>query len=311
VLAVLALLVALLSGCREAAFGLGGAHSRSADEPTPDLAGTDPPADLRSAGQAARATVGVTAVVEAMAQVIGELGDAVGDLFPDEDHPCPDGGSASSDLGGSLNHPKLRMEFRACVRGAHTLDGIAVIRCDDYDSRGCHRGQATLGENGAVLYYRHDADGAARVVLLAGIAEIALDQDAGWLYARTWLQGEQRNPASGARYSFVTDAFAVDIRQTGEDVQEIRLEGVAGIGGGAEAAACITGRFDTETPAEPLLRSAGRMLSGTLRHHSPAPRPGEQQAQTVHLDEGLDAQGADGSRQIYTADELATYCTLE
>jgi hypothetical protein len=81
--------------------------------------------------------------------------------------------------------------------------------------------------------------------------------------------------------------------------------------GGAEAAACITGRFDTETPAEPLLRSAGRMLSGTLRHHSPAPRPGEQQAQTVHLDEGLDAQGADGSRQIYTADELATYCTLE
>jgi hypothetical protein len=79
----------------------------------------------------------------------------------------------------------------------------------------------------------------------------------------------------------------------------------------ADTAGCIVGRYDTETPAEPLLRRAGQIRSGTLRHHSPAPRPGAQQAQTVHLEEALDAEGADGSRQIYTAAELATYCSLE
>lgn len=272
-----------------------------------DLAGADQPANLATHEDAAKAAVALVNVVNAMVLVFGELGDAVGDLVPDEDNPCPGGGSADGDLGGSFNHPRVRMHFYQCVRGDYTLDGAATIVCDDFDGSRCHRGQATVGEDGALLFFASPQ----QHVLLRGSADIAADEAARSLHAVTQLEGELRSATGPGRYGFVTHALALDLQQISDEVTEARIDGVAAIGGsGAAAANCISGRYDSETPAEPLHVESGAIRAGQLLFHSPPPRPGVQQAGALYLSDGAEMRGADNGQRQYSAEELADFCVL-
>jgi len=276
-------------------------------ETGPDFSGSEQPADVSTPENAAKAAAAVVGVVGAAVEMFGELGDAVGDLVPSEDNPCPDGGSASGELSGSFNHPRVRMSFQRCVRGANTLDGAAEVVCDDFDGSRCHRGQVTVGNGEQLLYFRN----AARVVLVRGSAYIVADEDARSLQADTSLQGEFRSLDEIPLHSFVTESLDVGIREVADQVAEVRLDGVSGFGGDSAGSRCISGRFDTETFADALRVEAGAIRSGQLRMHSPPPRPGAQQAQMTWAEGDGSAQGADGSTQSYSAAELERYCAAE
>lgn len=295
--------VLVVAGCGSSTAPLEELHAKA--DHTLDLTGSGQPADLATHDSAARAAVAVTAIVAAAAEVLGELANAVGDLVPTEDHPCPDGGSASGDISGSFNHPRVHMSFHNCVRGEHTLDGVADVRCDELDGSRCVRGDVTIGEGGAVLYFRDPA----RVILTRGLASISSDQAAQSLHADTSLEGELRALSDEPGWSFVTGPLAVDLHKSADDTTEVRIEGIAGVGGRAAAANCLSGRFDTETPADPLVLQAQVIRSGGLRLHSPPPRPGSQQAEAVYADGGASVRGADGGQLLYSPQALAEFCT--
>lgn len=304
--AAVAGLVFLASCGDEAAFGMGGA--RNEGEPAPDFSGTDQPADLTTPELAARTGIGLVRSVEATALALGEIGDAVGDLFPEEDNPCPDGGSASSDLGGSVSRPELTMYFDQCVRGDSTLHGTAEIRCDDFDGDSCDGGRATLGEGDTDFLFLHvPANVAAFQVRLAGTADLALDQGDNQVSAVSRLRGEIRYADTEARYAFIAEGLEINLREASETQTEIRLSGVSALGG-ASSQNCATGRFDTETLDTPLLYEDGRVIAGRLRFHSPPPRPGAQQAVVNFLPHEIQAQGSDGSQQIFTEGEFSAFC---
>lgn len=282
-----------------------------ADDRSLDLSGADQPADLPTGDEAAMAAVGITRIVDATAEVSEALADAVGDLFPDEDNPCPKGGSASSDLSGSLNHPRIRMEFHECVRGDITLDGIATIRCNDLDGTDCKKGEVTLGDGESVLLFRNSAAGRERNILMRGGANVFNDEGAQRVHVVANLQGESRAVTeNGPRYSFITEALTVDLHDLADDQTEVWIDGVVGIGGGAAGANCISGRFDTATPAEPLILQDKLIRSGRLQLHSPPPRPGTQRAEVAYAEGGASVMGADGVQRVYTAQQLAGLCSV-
>lgn len=300
------LLCLALVAC-SAGFGDGDLPPAKADDRSLDLSGTDQPATLETVEDAAKAAAALTGIVDATAEVADVIGDAVGDLFPSEDNPCPDGGSASSDLGGSLNHPRIRMEFHDCVRGEYTLDGIATIRCDDLSGSECRAGQATLGEAPTVLLLRD----ATRQVLMRGNAQVNSDKGAGRIAVLATLEGELRSlRAEGPRWSFATQNLSVDLQDTGEQT-EMRISGIAGAGGGADGASCMSGRIDSETPDEPLILKDRALSGGRLRLHSPPPRPGAQQAEAVYDETGATFTAADGGSESLTREDLAQRCSVQ
>ncbi|HUP92660.1 MAG TPA: hypothetical protein VM074_10470 [Solimonas sp.] len=310
-----AVVASLLAGCGdEAAFGSGGipAQPRAAEDPLViDLSGTDQPADLPTPLEGAMGVAGVQRIVDAVAAAASELGGAAGDLFPSKDNPCPDGGDASSDLSGSVSNPRIRMEFHGCVRGEVTLDGVATITCKELDGSDCVKADVALGDGDAVLYLRDAAAGRRRIFLLHGFAHVETDEPAQRLTVLADLQGELRALEAPTRFSFVTGGFGVDLHKVSEEQTEVRIEGLAGFGGGAEGAHCIRGRFDTQTPADPLILEGQLVRSGRLALHSPPPRPGAQQPEASFVDGGADVLGADGAREFYTEQELAGFCRLE
>ncbi len=273
-------------------------------ERTLDLTGTDQAADLSTAENSAKATVALVNTVTTAALIIGELGSAAGDLFPNENNPCPGGGSASSSVGGSFNHPRLHMTFSSCVRGDFTLDGQASITCDDLNGSSCPSGSIYVGEGNAVLHFMRPEG----IVLMVGNADISADEASQHLHAIADLKGEIRSADETRSYSFVTEALDLDIQRVSEGRAEVRISGVAAMGGGAEQVNCITGRFDSETPADPLIIDADILRSGFLRLHSPPPRPGMQQAESTYLDGSLDVKGANGEQRRYTPEALAEFC---
>lgn len=301
-LGILFALAAAVSGCHESSSPP--TLSSKADR-TIDLTGTDQPADLTTHEDAAKATVALVSIVTAAAQVVGELGRAAGDLFPDEDNPCPGGGSASSSVGGSFNNPRLRMTFSQCVRGDFTLDGRATITCDDLDDSGCPSGSLYVGDGETVLHFQRPEG----VVLMVGNTVINTNQDAGQLHAVADLKGEIRSIDEVRGYSFLTQALDLDIRRAADDQVDVRITGVAATGGGADDVNCSAGRFDNETPTEPLRIDENVIRSGFLLLHSPPPRPGAQQAQSRFVDGGMEAQGANGETQFYAPADWVPFCS--
>lgn len=298
----LALWAACVSGCGQS----DGLSIETKADRTLDLSGSEAPADITTPENAAKAAVATIRVVVAASTVIGELGDAVGDLFPEEDNPCPGGGSASSDLGGSFSSPRLDMRFADCVRGEAVLDGFASITCDDFDGSSCSRGRATLGEGGDVLHFQN-ADG---VILMRGQSQIVVDESARRLQATASFQGERRSWMEDQRYSFITENLNLDIQEVADDRAEVRINGVVGVGGDTATARCLSGRFDNETAEQPLILEGAGIQSGLLRVHSPPPRPGTQQGTALFEETGATAQGANGAEQFYTAEELALFCAF-
>jgi hypothetical protein len=309
------LLAVTLAACDgEPMFGIGDKESPPPPDPAADrsidLAGADQPADLATTDAAARASVATTRSVRAVAILFDELGGAVGDLFPSEDHPCPDGGSASGDLSGSISHPRLRMQFDHCVRSDYTLDGVATIICDDFDGSSCRAGRATLGDGGDVLFFESRKGTFPHRSVTRGEAMLTSDPDAQALHVTATLDGELRSLSHDRRFGFTLQGLVVDVHKTGDGVAEVRLDGVSGIGAASADMNCAAGRVDTQTPQEPLVVDHDVLRSGRLRHSSPPPRPGTQQADAAYLDDGADVTAADGSEQVYSAAQLAQMCAL-
>ena len=192
-----------------------------------DLTGTDQPASLTTHEDAAKATVALISIVSTAAVVIGEVGGAAGDLFPSEDNPCPGGGSASSSIGGSFNHPRLHMTFSNCVRGDFTLDGQSSITCDDLNGSSCPSGSIYIGEGSEVLHFQRPEG----VVIMVGNSNISTDQSARSLHAISDLQGEIRSMDETRAYSFVTQSLRLDIQETADNKAEVKIDGVAAAGG--------------------------------------------------------------------------------
>ncbi len=305
------------SGCGEhAAFGGGGANPavlppEKTEDRGIDATGTDQPADLASPEHAAMAAQGMRRIVDNTALVSRELAHALGDLFPSKNNPCPDGGDASSDLSGSFNHPRVRMDFFQCVRGSTTLDGTATVRCEDFNGSDCSQGDVTIGDGDTVLYFRSDTPAHPRLVLMRGSASASIG-DSSHLHVVADLQAELRSlPDEAVRYSFATHALTVDVQDSGDGSSQVTMDGVAGFGGDTQGAHCITGSLDTETPADPLVLQDDVIQSGRLRFSSPPPRPGTQQGEVTYSAGGLTAQGADGTQASYPAAALEQFCTLE
>lgn len=277
---------------------------KSKADRTLDLTGTEQAVDLATHENSAKATVALVSVVTTAAQIIGEVGGAAGDLFPNENNPCPGGGSASSDIGGSFAHPRLHMSFSNCVRGDFILDGQATITCDDLNGSSCPNGSIYVGEGDAVLHFQRPEG----VVLMVGNANISADEATQHLHALADLRGEIRSLDETRSYSFLTESLDLDIQRVAEGRAEVRVAGVAATGGGAAAVNCTAGRFDSETPLEPLVIDADIMRSGFLRLHSPPPRPGTQQAESTYADGSINAKGANGEQRLYSPEDLAKFC---
>lgn len=304
-------LSALLCACGDGpAFGGGDLEPRAAEERSIDTSGHDQPAALDTAEQAAMATAGMVRLVESTAGLSSELGHAAGDLFPTADNPCPEGGSASSDVSGSLNRPRIRMQFQDCRRPAGRLDGVATITCQELDGSECTRADVEIGEGDTPLLFEPQASAPPSLLLMRGWAAVESDQPAGRLRVVADLTGELRSRDGPARWAFVTSQLEVDLQELPDGGREARLAGVAGFGGGAQAARCVHGRFDSQTPAEPLVVRDRAVQAGRLRMHSPPPRPGAHQAEAVFSAQGVQVQGADGSSAFYDPAALAAFCTL-
>ena len=305
-------LAGTLSACGDVPYLGGGTAPPSKTNDPLNLDGTNLDAPMRTPEEAARAAVAVTRVVDLTAEVSDSVGDALGDLFPEEDNPCPGGGSASSDLSGSLSRPRITMSFGDCVRGGVQLNGIAQVTCEDFDGSRCAAGELRYGsgDSASVLYHRRGALDGGQVIVLRGIATVIHNEAAGVLDVSATLDGETFIDGSGARYSFVTENLRVNLQDMPDGTQQMRLEGVSAIGGiNPGGANCLTGRWDTET-LEPLTLEERSIRAGSLRLHSPPPRPGARQGLVLFDADGADITSGDGETRRYTPAQLDGYCKV-
>ena len=305
-------LAGTLSACEDLPYLGGGAAPSSKTNDPLNLDGTSLAAAMRTPEDVARAAVAVTRMVELTAEVSGSVGDALGDLFPEEDNPCPDGGSASRDLSGSLNRPQITMSFADCMRGEVWLNGIAQVTCEDFDGSDCQAGEVRYGSGdpASTLHYRRGTLGSGQVIVLRGTATVIRDEATGVLDVVATLDGETFIDASGARYSFVTENLQVNLQDMPDGTQQVQLEGVSAIGGiNPEGANCLTGRWDTETLG-PLTLEDRSIRVGSLQLHSPAPRPGARQGMALFDADGADITGGNGETRRYTPAELGGYCKV-
>lgn len=277
-----------------------------------NLDGTNLPAPMRTPENVARAAVAVTRVVDLTAEVSDSVGDALKDLFPEEDNPCPGGGRASREVSGSLSRPRITMSFGECLRGEVQLSGMVQLTCEDFDGSNCTRGELRYGDGdpASVLQHRRGAFGSGQVIVLRGIATVTRDDNARVLDVAATLNGETFVDAAGARYSFVTENLRVNLQDLPDGTQQMRLEGVTAIGGiNPDAADCLTGRFDVET-LDALGVAERRIRAGALRLHSPPPRPAAQQGAALFDTEAADMTGANGETRRFTPAELDGYCKV-
>ena len=305
------MLAAALPACELPYMGGGAPPSSKTNNPL-NLAGTELAAPMRTPEHAARATVAVTRVVDLTAEVSDSVGDALKDLFPEEDNPCPGGGSASRDVTGSLNRPRITMSFGDCLRGEVQLNGIVQVACEDFDGSRCAAGELHYGDGdpASVLYYQRGPFGTGQVIVLRGIATFISNENARVLDVTASLDGETFIDASGARYSFVTQNLRVNLQDMSDGSQQMRFEGITAIGGiNPDEAKCVTGRFDVETLAA-LGVTDRRVRAGALRLHSPPPRPGVRQGTALFDTDGADLSGDTGETRGFTPGELDGYCKV-
>lgn len=292
---ILIAVLLLPMACADSTRPLPGVQAR-ADAQEADLADTD---------TVARLGAGLTGLVRDLGNSFGELGDAVGDLVPEEDNPCPGGGSASGDLGGSINHPKVRMQFYECVRASgEMLHGNATVVCDDFSGGRCRRGEATLGQDGVEFIFRN----VNRSLQVQGVAQLVFDESARRLAAVLDLQGGFQTPQGLDLHRFRTQSLGVDLREVAEDSIEVLIEGQALFEGDVASADCAAGAVDAETLA-PLLLVAQRWQQGELRLHAPPPRPGAQQALLRYVANGdMEVTDANGTQANIPAETHQGYC---